>query len=196
MSSAADAFFTSSEFLSLLQKRDNESIAKLVRAYTGTMLKGALSLGFDLSTSEELVQRVWSTFFDVAHKFQGRSHVRTFIFGILYKKASELRREQTKFSANDPIEDIMESKFDTDGHWIKAPVSPESFMLSSETMELIKACIDLLPINQRMAFCMKEIDEHGSEDICNVLEVSATNLGVLLYRARNKLRECIERKSR
>jgi DNA-directed RNA polymerase specialized sigma24 family protein len=45
-----------------------------------------------------------------------------------------------------------------------------------------------------MAFFLKEVEGHVSEEICNILEVSNTNLGVLLFRAKNKLRECIERK--
>ncbi len=49
-------------------------------------------------------------------------------------------------------------------------------------------------VNQRMAFFLKEVEGHVSEEICNILEVSNTNLGVLLFRAKNKLRECIERK--
>ena len=31
-------------------------------------------------------------------------------------------------------------------------------------------------------------------EICKILDVSRTNLGVLLYRSRNRLRECLETK--
>ncbi|PIP95766.1 MAG: RNA polymerase subunit sigma, partial [Bdellovibrio sp. CG22_combo_CG10-13_8_21_14_all_39_27] len=31
-------------------------------------------------------------------------------------------------------------------------------------------------------------------DICKILDVTTTNLGVLLYRAKNRLRECVETK--
>jgi RNA polymerase sigma-70 factor (ECF subfamily) len=45
-----------------------------------------------------------------------------------------------------------------------------------------------------MAFWLREVDDAPSEEICNALEVSATNLGVLMFRARNRLRECLESK--
>jgi RNA polymerase sigma-70 factor (ECF subfamily) len=51
-----------------------------------------------------------------------------------------------------------------------------------------------LPDTQRMAFVLREVDGMRSEEICNALEVTRTNLGVLLYRARNSLRECLETK--
>lgn len=188
--------FKSLEFAGLVRSRDPKVVDSLVKTYTESLYKGALGLGFDASNAEELVQSVWVTFFEVAPNFRGHSHVRTFIFGILYNKASELRRHRQRFDDRDPIDDVMETKFFADGHWLKRPISPYQFMESVETMTIIQKCIDGLPLNQRMAFCLKEIDEHGSSDICNILGVTVTNLGVLLYRAKNRLRECIEGKAR
>lgn len=185
-----------SEFIDQLKNRDQQAVEIVVRNYTETLYRGALGLGFDLVTAEELVQSVWVTFFDVVQNFEGRSHVRTFIFGILYNKALEMRRENKKIENTDSIEEVMETRFDSYGHWSKPPVDPEQFLVASQTMVLIQKCIDGLPINQRMAFCLKEIDGHGSSDICNILGVTVTNLGVLLYRAKNRLRECIESKSK
>ncbi|MGE4131461.1 MAG: RNA polymerase sigma factor [Bdellovibrionales bacterium] len=197
MSERAEMKLNSSEFLEKIQNRDNEAVELLVRTYTEALFKGALGLGFDPNSAEELVQSVWTTFFDVAKGFEGRSHVRTFIFGILYNKASEIRRDQKKVHASgEEIEQIVNARFAEDGHWAKPPINPEQFILASESMDLIQKCIDGLPLNQRMAFCLKEIDDHGSSDICNILGVTVTNLGVLLYRARNRLRECIEGKAR
>ena len=196
MSEKNETNFSSLEFLTLLNKRDSSAIEALVRSYTETLYRAALGLGFDGTSAEELVQSVWGTFFDVVPSFEGRSHVRTFIFGILYNKAKELKRDQGRFELKeDAIEEVLNSRFSSDGNWQKPPIDPEDFLMASQTMELIQKCIDALPLNQRMAFCLKEIDDHGSQDICNILEVTVTNLGVLLFRARNALRECIEGKA-
>ncbi len=196
MSAKDESNFSSPEFLTLLHNRASSAIEALVRAYTEALYRAALGLGFDALSAEELVQNVWGTFFDVAPGFKGKSHVRTFIFGILYNKAKELRREQGRFELKeDAIDEVFNSRFAADGHWQRPPIDPEDFMVASQTMDLIQKCIDALPLNQRMAFCLKEIDDHGGQDICNILEVTVTNLGVLLYRARNALRECIEGKA-
>lgn len=196
MSAKTDINFSSTAFLAQLKNRESAAVARLVHAYTEALYKGALGLGFDAPTAEELVQNVWATFFDVVPSFQGRSHVRTYLFGILYNKASELRRDHKRYDSNsDPVEDTVNSRFAPEGHWTKPPIDPENFLMASETLSLIQKCIDALPLTQRMAFCLKEIDDHGSSDICNILSVSVTNLGVLLYRARNRLRECIDGKA-
>jgi RNA polymerase sigma-70 factor (ECF subfamily) len=186
----------SEAFLAQIQCQNSQTVEFLVKAYTEPLYKGALGLGFSATHAEELVQSVWVTFFEIAPKFQGRSHVKTFIFGILYNKASELRRDFKKIDDREPIEVVMDSRFAADGHWIKPPIDPQQFMESAETMGLIQRCLDRLPLNQRMAFCLKEIDDHGTNDICKILDVTVTNLGVLLYRAKNRLRECIEGKAR
>lgn len=192
----SDQNLSSPSFLERLRNRDAEAIETVVRSYTEHLYRGALGLGFDTHMAHELVQNVWTTFFDVVGTFEGRSHVRTFIFGILYNKASELRRENVRFDSADPIEEVLESRFDPDGKWTRPPVDPEKFLAASETMTLIQKCLDSLPLTQRMAFCLKEIDEHGSSDICKILNVTVTNLGVILYRARNRLRECIDGKAK
>jgi RNA polymerase sigma-70 factor (ECF subfamily) len=41
-------------------------------------------------------------------------------------------------------------------------------------------------------FVMHELDQMGSQEICKVLAISASNYWVRLHRARLKLRECLE----
>ena len=55
----------------------------------------------------------------------------------------------------------------------------------------IDGCLDRVPTNQRMAFVLREIEGMDTEEICKILEVTRTNLGVLLFRVRNRLRECL-----
>lgn len=186
--------FSSPEFLGKLRARETSAIEQVVRAYTEHLYRAAIGMGFDQLNARELVQSVFAVFFESVANFEGRSHVRTYLFGILYNKVSETRREERKIDQSDPVEDVLEKRFDTQGHWIKPPVSPEQFILATETMGLIEKCLEALPSQQRMAFYLKEVDEESSPDICKILGVTVTNLGVLLYRARNRLRECIEGK--
>ncbi len=59
---------------------------------------------------------------------------------------------------------------------------------------MVYDCLETLPAVQRIAFHLREIEEITTPEICKKMAVSTTNLGVLLFRARNRLRECIERK--
>lgn len=180
--------------LELLRKKDPKSIETLVKAHTRTLMKASRGLGFHEDQADELVQRVWTTFFEVISNFEGRSQVRTFLFGILYKKASELRRQEARFEFTDPLDAEMERKFKPDGHWNLAPLDPEQFSVSLEREGHLKDCLDRLPVQQKLAFFMREMEGNDTDTICESLNVKLSHVGVLLYRARNQLRNCLERK--
>jgi RNA polymerase sigma-70 factor (ECF subfamily) len=171
-------------------------LEELIKQYTGILLKGALSLGFKGTQADDLVQSTWSTFFEALERFEGKSQLKTFLYGILINKSRELRKENIKHENHDSIEEIMESRFNANGSWAKPPMSPEELLQTTQTLKLIHSCIDKLPTTQRAAFCLWELEEEETAEICKIMNVSVTNLGVILYRAKNKLRECIEFKAK
>jgi RNA polymerase sigma-70 factor (ECF subfamily) len=56
----------------------------------------------------------------------------------------------------------------------------------------LDAAIEQLPPAQRVVITLRDVEGFGSEDVCNVLEISATNQRVLLHRARSKVRAALE----
>ena len=58
--------------------------------------------------------------------------------------------------------------------------------------EPIAHCLDGLPLAQRSVFVLREMEGVETEEVCKILEVTITNMGVLMHRARNRLRECLE----
>ena len=86
----------------------------------------------------------------------------------------------------------MEGRFDRKGMW-KSP--PQAIALyGAEIAEFLEDCQQSLSSSQRVAFVLREVEGMSTEEICNILDVSRTNLGVLLFRGRNRLRECLEAK--
>ena len=49
-----------------------------------------------------------------------------------------------------------------------------------------------MPAPQARIFMMREWMELSTEEICNRMTITATHAGVLLHRARLRLRECLE----
>lgn len=88
----------------------------------------------------------------------------------------------------------MESRFDHRGRWRQPPLDIEGQLAGQEARRIVHDCLETLPAGQRTAFYLREIEEMTTAEICKNMAVSATNLGVLLFRARNRLRECVEKK--
>ncbi len=188
--------FSSPEFIEKLKNRDNQALSQIVEAYTSHLFKAGLGMGLSEEQAHDTAHAAWTTFFEIISRFEGRSHIRTFLFGIFYNKVSELRRANLKFDKTDPIEDVMESKFESDGHWREGVMDPAIFAQSAQTVGIIAKCLEALPFIQRAVFTMKVVEEEDTIDICNSLDISATNLRQLLYRGKNRLRECVEKKTK
>ena len=132
--------------------------------------------------------------------FAGGSQLKTWLVGVLkHKVVDQLRRhtrEATLLTPEDG-EDLDESLFDRTGHWTDRPQdwgSPEAACGQRQFFEVLEACCDHLPATQGRVFMMREWLELDTEEICKELQITSTNLWVLLHRARLRLRECLQQR--
>lgn len=184
----------SADFIEKLKKSNTSAQEEVVNTYTKHLYNAALGKGFSKEEAQDLTQQTFLTFFEVVKRFEGRSTVRTFLFGILFNKSMELRRDFKKESMHDSIDDVWESQFDSKGHWSNSssPKNPEDFLESQEKLGIIEQCLEKLPEVQKNVFTLKIVEETETEEICNILSISPTNLRQLLFRGRNRLRLCVE----
>jgi RNA polymerase sigma-70 factor (ECF subfamily) len=184
--------FTEEE-LRRLRSRDGAALAAVVEEHAAALYLGARGLGVSESDAEDLVQETLAAFLDGVERFRGESSLRTYLFGILYNKARHRWSAAWREQPTDPVDAAFEGRFDAAGV-LKRLKGPEEETLDRELAALIEECAGGLSQQQRAAFHLKEAERETTDAICKILGVSETNLGVLLFRARNKLRECLEKK--
>lgn len=181
-----------------VRARDAEALRGVVRAYLEQLLKAARGAGLDAVEAEEVVQETFRTFVETADRFEGRSRVRTWLFGILFRKLSEARRalgRRRRFEALDAVtEEVFDARFGADGRWSRPPETPAEEFERGELRREIGRCLEASPLPQRMAFVLREIHGLETEEICEILGIEKNNLGVMLYRLRNRTRDCLEAK--
>jgi len=158
----------------------------------------ALSRLHNPATAEDVVQETFLAALQSKDRFSGRSSARTWLIGILKHKIIDLIRKESR---EQPLEEIetMESPeetfFDKKGHWRVAPmdwqVHPGKILEQKEFMTVLANCLSHLPERLHRLFVLRELEDQETEEICKVLEITPTNLWVMLYRARMRLRGCI-----
>lgn len=173
--------------------RDIES---LIDRYTEPLMRVAYSLGFGDTEAEELTQATFCAYLEGASRFENRSKLSTYLFGILYNKARETRRQQSRHESIDALVDqTFDNHFDAGEHWNVETMDQmsevEKKVQTTELATLLQECLNGLSMIMRMAFTLKEVECLDSKRICLALDLTPTNLGVTLFRARNKLRECL-----
>lgn len=177
-----------------LRARKPETLTAMVNDHLPALLAGALAIGLSRADAEEAVQEAFVAFLSKLDRFEGRSSLRTYLFGILYHKASKLRGKARREVGCDDIEVLIEAHFDKVSMRVRPPRGPEAETLDAEIRRWVEKCAEGLSDAQRTAFFLKEVEGETTEAVCGILGVTATNLRVMLYRARLKLRDCLERK--
>lgn len=178
--------------LARLRRRDPDALSRVIEDLARPLYRAARGMGFDQGDAEDLVQDVFATFLTTLDRFEGRSRVSTWIFGILHRKAQERRRELTRDDQQDSIDEVFESQFDVAGSWAVPPVDLERQIASSELGGAIRGCVDQLPIALREVFALREMQDMDTTEICKILGRTVTHVGVQLHRARARLRACLE----
>lgn len=175
-----------------LRQRDAATLRRVVEDLARPLYRAARGMGFGQADAEDLVQDVFATFMTTLDRFEGRSRVSTWIFGILHRKAQERRRELARDDAQDPIDESFESQFDQAGSWRTPPVDLERLIASSELGDAIQGCVEQLPLPLREVFVLREMQDLTTNEICKILGRTVTHVGVQLHRARARLRSCLE----
>ncbi len=154
------------------------------------------------SLAEDVVSETLLAILEKPEGFAGRSSLRTYATGILkFKIIDVLRargREVPIETADDQsLDEAIDALFAADGHWRDPPAAwqqPERALEQGQFFEVLQACVGRLPPRMGQVFRMREWLEREVADICQELQITASNCGVLLYRARMQLRECLDQR--
>jgi RNA polymerase sigma-70 factor (ECF subfamily) len=189
--------------LEQLQKQDHAAFKALVVRYQTRLLLVARAIVGD-TWAEEVVQDSWLAAYKALPEFQGRSAVSTWLITIVRNTATtRLRKERrlvssdTGFGADADDESFLDAdRFTPTGKWANqfgswGADSASAFLDQQELQHLIHTAISRLPVQQRAILMMRDMQQMGVPDVCNILDISHSNARVLLHRARLKLFETI-----
>lgn len=159
------------------------------------------------SSAEDAVQEAMLSAHVHAASFKGQSAYKTWVFAILkHKMIDQMRSKQRHPQTSQPPEHALndatfqpEQLFDGSGHWTAshAPMrwpNPEGEVENDDFWQIFELCLTHLPAQHARVFMMREMLELETIEICAELDLSVSNLNVLMYRARLRLRECLESK--
>lgn len=169
------------------------------------MLKFAILQIRDEALAEDAVQEALMGALKNVGSFGRRSALKTWVFAILKNKITDILRKVNRIAEvshqllDHENEEALDTLFNTNGRWHldERPVSwsePLESVKSDHFWRVFETCLSGLPESQARLFMMREFLELDSAEICETLSITTSNLHVMLYRARLRLRECLENK--
>lgn len=177
----------------------NTNDLEALRSY---LLRFALYQLRDEALAEDAVQETLLAALQGGDSFSGQSSLKTWLTGVLKHKIADAQRRRSR----EPLlatpldeEDLsdFDGLFDKTGHWgsdkPRRWQQPEAALEDQQFWQVYRQCAQRMPARSALVFTLREVQGLDIDEICQNLEISATNCSVLLYRARMSLRLCLEK---
>jgi len=178
----------------------HKDIDRMVDAHGDYLFRFAMLRVHNQTVARDLVQDTFLAALKSIDTYRGASVFRTWLTGILKNKIIDHYRKSAR-NEEITLSDLVDEDdrdFDESGHWRmdRGPMDwgdhPEARLHQAEFLKILKACLDLLPGAVATVFTMREMDGFNSDEIIQELKITASNLWVMLHRARKGLRKCLE----
>lgn len=155
--------------------------------YKKPILNFALRITGNRADAEDVVSDVFMAVFIKRESYQPRAKFSTWIFTIARNSCiSKLRKKKNMFSM------WMQNNQSGDYELLDVPdteTMPDQLAKDKEMTAQVKKAIEKLPETQREALVLREYQNFSYEEISHILGCSIDNVKVLIFRARERLRQ-------
>jgi RNA polymerase sigma-70 factor (ECF subfamily) len=167
---------------------------RLVRDNIGWMLALARRMLGDRALAEDVVQDAFISAFRGLRQFEQRSSLKTWLHRITVN-AALMKLRQLKRLGERSLEEYL-PEFDQYDCRIE-PVWPrlvaaEDILQNEGLRALVAEKITLLPDAYRIVLQLRDIEEYNTEEVAELLDISASNVKVRLHRARAALKKLLQ----
>lgn len=169
-------------------------VTRWVNEYADDLYQYTFQRVRDKPTAMDIVQEVFLSAWKNFESYRKDAAIKTWLLSILKNKIIDYYRSTVHSSTGDS----GWSYFDSQEHWTEesAPVEWNAGqvhkMEQDEFFRILAQCKDKLQQLQKMVFAMKHIDDMKSDEICRLLNITASNYWVIMHRAKVQLRACLE----
>ena len=168
-----------------------------IKLYSDYLFNYTITRVNDREVAQDLVSETFLAGLKSMKNFKGEASERTWLVSILKRKIIDYYR---KINSNKGKAEVRMTYNDdnAEGDWLEERVEDTSHKTADERLEntelgdAIYACLEKLPEKQAEVFKMKTILGYDTETICNELNITASNLWVIIHRARTALADCME----
>lgn len=178
---------TSASANGLVERLKRGEVAAVGEAYD---LHGSAVLAFarrlvgDADAAQDLVQETFLTLPKSVRRFEERGSLRSFLIAIAinharhHVRAASRRRAAMERFAREPR---------------AGTESPEQDLLRSDLASALTRALDKLPLDQRVAFVLAEVEERSAKEIAEIVDAPEATVRTRVFHAKRRLREALER---
>lgn len=167
-------------YIDKILQGDTNAFAVLVDRYKNMIFSLALQMVKNREEAEEVSQDTFIKIYSSLSKFKGDSKFSTWAYKVAYNTCLDRLKKNKKEDLNISIDEFS-------AHLIKTMDNALSALEDKERKQTIQNCLNLLPGEESFLLTLFYFEDQNLEEIGKVMNISANNAKVKLFRSRQKL---------
>jgi len=182
---------TDEELVNRIRAGETELFEILIRRNNPYLYKIGRSYGFNHQDVEDLMQETFISTFMNLQKFEFRSSLKTWITRIMINQCYQ-RSQRSSFKNEIAMDNIFNDTTVPMFHNNERSDSLKT-VTSRELKHTIEDALMQIPMDYRMVFSLRELNGMNTAETAEALNISETNVKVRLNRAKQMIREKVEK---
>jgi RNA polymerase sigma-70 factor (ECF subfamily) len=162
---------------------DRAAVAEAYDAHHSAVRAFAKRLVGEVAAAEDLVHEVFVALPQAIRGYRGEASLRTFLISVAVNHARHHVRAASRRRY------AMERYEREPG---RSGSDPERLTGQRELARALERCLDALPLEQRVAFVLCEVEERSSSEVAAIVQAPEGTVRTRLFHAKKKLRALLE----
>jgi RNA polymerase sigma-70 factor (ECF subfamily) len=159
---------------------DKTALTGLYRALEKPVFRFIASKMNDPFEAGDILHEVFMEIWCSANRFEGRSTVKTWVFGIAYRKTMDHFRKNKRVSPRDELPDQIDDTPDA-----------ESCLAAAQEAEHLRYCLDGLKPAHRTAISLAFFEDMSYSEIASVVQAPENTIKTRIFHAKKLLLRCL-----
>ncbi|MFO7829930.1 MAG: RNA polymerase sigma factor [Bacteroidales bacterium] len=170
--------------------RDETAFKLFVEKYHQLVLNVCNNILHDFDDSMDISQEVFIKIYESIDQFRGDSKITTWLYRIAVNKSLNFLRSKKKnkwFTSLDVLFGDENKRIDP----VDDELQPGQDMELDENKKVLHDALKKLPEKQNIAITLSNFEELPYKEIAEIMNISVSEVGVLINRGKNKLQKII-----
>jgi len=177
-----------------LKKGDQRAFEQVVNLNKDKLLRLAMGFVHDLHQAEDIVQEVFIKLWqNIEHWQEGKAKLSTWLYKVTVNQAiNQLRNKKKTSNLIDIGEFVREDEQgNIEVQLLDNSADSQKIIENKELAKILRLAINSLPRKQRIAFVLSKYQNMSSREIAEVMDITVSNVDVIIYRAKKNLQKQI-----
>ena len=177
-----------------LKKGDQRAFEQVVNLNKDKLLRLAMGFVHDFHQAEDIVQEVFIKLWqNIEHWQEGKAKLSTWLYKVTVNQAiNQLRNKKKTSNLIDIGEFVREDEQgNIEVQLLDNSADSQKIIENKELAKILRLAINSLPRKQRIAFVLSKYQNMSSREIAEVMDITVSNVDVIIYRAKKNLQKQI-----